>query len=309
MVWVNLALLIGLALTCPPAGRAAPPPADRAERYLYRDNRNLVRMVEAAAGEIERRGAEAFSEFADPSSRWLTDRYYLFVYDAAGVCVFHPIEAELVGRDLSEFRDVEERPVIEMIREVGRDEEPDASGWVFYLWEGPWHSYPRWKGSYIRKAVDPAGRVLLVGSGIYGIKIEKEFIRENVDRAALMIVEHGPETAFRELGDRSSPLHILDSYIYVQDEEGNLLVDPMFPGLEEKRNISGYLDYTGRSIFLEGKQALAEKESAWIMYLAPRTASGRPVRHLSYLRKVESGGETFYVGASFVPPEPIWMKK
>jgi len=306
---MKTATLTGLALCFLAFPAARPAAEDRAGRYLYRDNRNLVRLVEDAAAEIERRGAAAFAEFSDPSSRWLTDRHYLFVYDVGGVCVFHPIEAELVGRDLSEFRDVQRRPVIEMIREVGRDEEPDASGWVFYLWEGPWHSYPQWKGSYIRKAVDPDGRVLLVGSGIYGIKIEKEFIRENVDRAARMIVERGPEAAFRELGDRSSPFHILDSYIYVQDEEGNLLVDPMFPGLEEKRNTAGHLDYTGRSIFLEGKESLAEKESGWIMYLAPRTPSGRPVRHLSYLRKVKSGGKTFYVGAGFVPPEPIWMKK
>lgn len=282
---------------------------DRSAGYLYQDNQELVRLVEAAAGEIERRGTEAFEDFGVRGSRWFTDEHYLFVYDDAGVCVFHPVEVELVGRDLSGFRDMERRPVIGMIREIGRGDKPDAAGWVFYLWEGPWHSYPQWKGSYIRKTIAPDGRIYLVGSGIYGIKIEKGFIRENVDRAAELIRTRGTEAAFRELNDRASPLHILDSYIYVQDEKGNLLVDPMFPGLEAKRNISRYLDYTGRSIFLEGKQALAEKGSAWIMYITPRTAGGRPVRHLGYLRKVQADGETYYVGASFVPREPIWMKQ
>ena len=68
-----------------------------------------------------------------------------------GTVVFHPIEPDLLGQDLSHFEDIQGRPVIASMMEIGRRPEPDAGGWVFYLWEGTWHTRPQWKGSYVRK--------------------------------------------------------------------------------------------------------------------------------------------------------------
>jgi hypothetical protein len=129
--------------------------------YLYEDNKQLVRLVEDAASLIEARGAEAFETFAVKGSRWLNGERYLFVYDDQGTAVFHPIEPELEGQNLSHFEDIEGRPVVARMMEIGRRPEPDASGWIFYLWEGPWHTRPQWKGSYVRKAIAPDGRIFL----------------------------------------------------------------------------------------------------------------------------------------------------
>jgi signal transduction histidine kinase len=281
---------------------------DGAVTYLYADNKQLVRLVEEAASLIERRGTDAFHDFSLKGSKWLDDERYMFVYDDQGMVAFHPIEHELVGQDLSHFEDIQGRPVIASMMAIGQKPEPDASGWVFYLWEGTWHTRPEWKGSYVRKAISPDGRVFLVGSGLYSVKIEKAFIEEGVDKAAELIHELGKEAAFAELRRVSCPLHILDAYIRVTDDEGNVLVDPLFPGLAKKRNISQEVDFIGKNVFQDTKAALQRSDAAWTSFTVPKPGSGLPEKRLIYARKVKLGDETLFIGASFTPASPIWLK-
>jgi signal transduction histidine kinase len=281
---------------------------DGAVTYLYADNKQLVRLVEEAASLIERRGTDAFHDFSLKGSKWLDNERYMFVYDDQGMVAFHPIEPELVGQDLSHFEDIQGRRVIASMMTIGQKPEPDASGWVFYLWEGTWHTRPQWKGSYVRKAISPDGRVFLVGSGLYNVKIEKTFIEEGVDKAAELIDELGKEAAFAELRRISCPLHILDAYIRVADDEGNVLVDPLFPSLAKKRNISQEVDSIGKNVFQDTKAALQQRDAAWTSFTVPKPGSGLPEKRLIYARKVKLGDETLFVGASFTPASPIWLK-
>ena len=277
-------------------------------KYVYEDNKQLVDLVEDAAALVEEKGQAAFKEFSVKGSRWFTNKNYIFVYDDVGTCVFHPVEPTLKGQNLRHFIDVKGTAVIVQILEIGKMPQPDASGWVFYLWEGPWHTYPLQKGSYIHKAVGPDGKEYLVGSGLYDIKIEKAFVEESVDRAVALICRKGKDAAFNELSERSCPLHVLNSYIEVTDTEGNVVVDPLFPKLMKKRNVSHRSDLMGRNVFMEIKESLADKESTWIFCIKPTVGSDRPEKHLYYFRKVKAGNEVFYVGAGFVPAAPIWMK-
>ena len=80
---------------------------DRSNAYLYEDNKRLVGLVEDAAALIESRGTEAFAAFAVKGSRWLNRERYLFVYDDRGTGVFHPVEPELGGQNLSGFTDID----------------------------------------------------------------------------------------------------------------------------------------------------------------------------------------------------------
>jgi len=282
-----------------PAGRSI---------YLYEDNKRLVRLVENAAALIEAQGSDAFAAFAVKGSIWLDGERYLFVYDDQGTAVFHPIERELVGQNLAGFRDIAGRPVVARMMEIAQRPEPDASGWVFYLWEGPWHTRPQWKGSYVRKAVAPGGSVFLVGSGLYNVKIEKAFIETAVDQAARLIQTRGTEAAFAELRDIACPYHVLDAYIRVTDEDGNVLVDPLFPSLERTRNVSEVADLVGKKVFQETKAALQHRENTWTSFTAPKPGSGLPEKRLLYTRKVSDGEKTFYVGSAYVPASPLWLK-
>jgi signal transduction histidine kinase len=280
----------------------------RLETYLYEDNKQLVRLVEDAAALIEVQGSDAFASFSVKGSRWLRGERYLFVYDDRGTVAFHPVEPELVGQDLSRFRDIAGRPMVARMMEIAQRRQPDASGWVFYLWEGPWHTRPQWKGSYVRKAIAPDGRVFLVGSGLYNIKIERAFIEAAVDEAAQLIKTAGKEAAFAELRHIACPCHVLDAYVRVTDEEGNMLVDPLFPNLERTRNVSEAVDLVGKQVFQEVRADLQQGETTWTSFTAPKPGSGLPEKRLLYTRKVRVGDETFYVGAAYVPASPLWLK-
>ena len=281
---------------------------DKLAAYVYQDNRQLVRLVEEAAALIESRGTAAVSAFGTRDSKWFNEENYLFVYDEQGINVFHPVEPHLQGQDLSALKDMEGKPVVATLMAIARQPEPDASGWIFYLWEEPGHMRPVWKGSYVRKAVAPDGKVYLVGSGLYNIKIEKTFIQDSVDRAAVLIQQLGKEAAFEQLRRVASPLHVMDSYIHVTDEEGNVLVDPLFPNLLHPRNIATQVDLIGKNVFQETLAALRDKEATWTSFTAAKPGSGLPEKNMIYTRRVRLGDEIFYVGAGYVPASPIWLE-
>jgi hypothetical protein len=281
---------------------------DKLSCYMYEDTKQLVMLVEDAASMIEKNGEAAFEDFGEKDSKWLNDKFYLFVYDFSGTCLFHPIEPDLVGQNLTQFKDINGRPVVEMITEIGSIPRSDASGWVFYLWEPPWRSFPRWKSSYVRKAIAPDGKVYLVGSGLYNMKIEKMFIQTSVDRAADEILARGQEVVFKELKEQSCPLHILGCYITVLDEKGDMVVDASFPGLGKKRNFMSFRDYTGRNIAEAIMNGLKDKDRLWLLYIWPKENANRVSRYLLYVRKIKVGTEVFYVTSDFAVATPVWMK-
>jgi hypothetical protein len=275
--------------------------------YLYEDTRQLVFFVEEAARLVEKRGPEAFREFSVRGSRWLDDSHYLFVYDINGICLFHPAIPELVGRNLLDLKDMNGKPVGRWINEIGHRPEPDASDWVFYLWEAPTDLTPTWKNSYVRKAVGPRGKVYLVGSGVHYFKIETIFVRQCVDRAVELLKSQGKKIAFAHFRDRASRFFFCDTYIYVLNDKGQCLVDPAFPNLE-MRDLTQFKDALGHQVVKEMLQRLENHDTAWVQYMLPRPGANLPSRKLAYLRKVKVNGETLIIGADFFLATPIWMK-
>lgn len=302
--------LLAVALFISLVGTAHAQKKDALAGYLYEDTRQLVWLVEEAATLIEQKGEAAFERFAVKKSKWLNDQRYLFVYDLSGKCVFHPIETKFVGQELIGLKDLDGRPMIAMITDVGKKPEADASGWIFYLWEESWQSrVPEWKSSYVRKAVAPGGAVYVVGSGLYNMKTEKIFLEERVNRAVALIKEKGTAAAFEQLRNRACPLHILNTYITVTDRRGDIVVDPSFPTLVKKRNLSHFRDATGRNVYAEVADGLKDKDRLWLLYIAPRGEAKRLARHMMYVRKAEAEGEVFYVSVTFVPATPVWMRQ
>jgi signal transduction histidine kinase len=115
--------------------RSAPGSApDKLSSYAYEDTRRLVALVEEAAALMEQKGEGAFREFGRKGSKWFTDPYYLFIYQLDGTCVFHPVQPEWVGKNMSELRDMNGKPMVRLVTGIGEGAQKDASGWVFYLW-------------------------------------------------------------------------------------------------------------------------------------------------------------------------------
>ena len=293
-----------LPCACRPATPLAPRKTDA---YLYADTRRLVEFVESAAALIERRGAAAFGEFDRPGSRWRTFPTYLFVYDTSGTCLWHGSNRDLIGRNLISFRDGLGKPVVQFFTEIGRRPARDASDWVFYLFAEQNEFLPQWKGAYVRKAVTPDGRVCLVGSGSSRTKVEKVFVRDQVDAAAELLRAHGREAAFHELKDPSSRFHFLGTFVFVLDARGRSLVDPAYPTLQG-RDMTGFRDAVGRPIVQELLRRLETTDRTWLQFLWPKPGEMLHSRKLMYVRKVEVGGETLLVGSDLYLATPIWMR-
>jgi signal transduction histidine kinase len=280
---------------------------ERLSLYTYRDTRSLVALVEDAAALIEHKGEQAFKDFAQKDSKWLNDDYYIFVYALDGTCVFHPITPELVGQNVMDLKDMNGKPIIRLITDVGRKPEKNASGWVFYLWENQTQITPNWKSAYIRKVVAPNGQTYAVGSGSFTIKIEKVFIEQRVRLAAELLQTAGKAEAFRQFQDPGSRFVFLDSFVFVLDQQGHTIIDPAFP-TQAGRDLSDFQDAVGFYPIKEALKKLAQADEAWVQYLWPKPGSSVTSRKLVYVRKVSVGGETFVVGSDFFLATPIWMK-
>jgi signal transduction histidine kinase len=280
---------------------------ERLSLYAYSDTRTLVSLVEDAAALIARDGEGAFKEFGQKDSRWFNDDYYVFVYTLDGVCAFHPITPELIGKNIMALRDLNGKPLIREITDIGRKPEDGASGWVFYLWQDRIQLSPAWKSAFVRKVKAPDGQIYVVGSGSFNIKVEKIFVERRVSSAADLLASAGKDEAFKQFRDPASRFVFLDSYIFVLDQQGRTLVDPAFPTMAG-RNLSEFQDAVGFYAIRDVLKKLAQADEARVLYLWPKPGSTTPSRKLIYARKVVVGGETLVVGSEFFLATPIWMK-
>ena len=169
------------------AGSVSGAAPDKLSAYAYEDTRRLVALVEQAAKLMEEQGESAFPEFGRKGSKWFSGPYYLFVYEPDGTCVFHPLQPDWVGKNMSELRDMNGKPMVQLVAQVGERPGKDASGWVFYLWPDKTQLIPQWKSAYVRKVVTPSGKTYVIGSGVYDIKMEKAFVEERVRMAGELL--------------------------------------------------------------------------------------------------------------------------
>jgi signal transduction histidine kinase len=295
------ALVVLIVLGQASRGSHAPLP------YLYEDTRQLVLMVQDAARLFQEEGTNAFPKFALSGSRWFNKRHYLFIYDLDMVCVFHAVSPELLGKNLLDMKDIIGEPIGRWINEIGHDPGPDASGWIFYLWQAPNDLAPSWKGSYVQKAVGRDGKVYLVGSGLYRFKMEPLFVERMVDDAANLLRDQGEKAAFAQFLDPASRFSISNTVIYVMDDQGGCLVDPSFPNLAG-RNLADFKDAIGHYPVREAIEQLKKKDRVWKQYMLPRPGSASMSRKLAYVRRVQVNGRELIVWADFFLATPIWMR-
>src|SRR5262245_1506962 len=301
--WVLTALCALMLVLLPGAPRAQ----DKLSVYTYSDTKALVALVEDAARLMERDGEAAFKQFAVKGSRWLKGDLYLFAYTVDGICVFHPITPELVGKNVLGLRDLHGKPIIANVTDVGKKPGPDASGWLFYFWENQVQLTPSWKSTYLRKVIGPNGKVYVVGAGLYDIKVERVFVEERVNLAVDVLKQEGKETAFKQFQDSASPFFFLNSYIFVLNEKGTTIIDPAFPTLAG-RDLSDFEDVVGFRPIKEVLAKLKDADKAWVQYLWLKPGNPNPSRKLIYARKVTIGEETLIVGSDFFVATPIWMR-
>lgn len=275
--------------------------------YQYSDTQRLVTLVNAAAELLSTIGEEAFEDFSKEGSRWYYGQYYLFVYSPESICLFHPVQPDLVGKDMKEFRDINGKPVVELITKVGEQSPGKASDWVFYKWPDKDELLPHWKGAYIRKVAGPDGKIYFVGSGAYNLKTERSVVEHRVQMAAELLEAKGKKYAFKQFRSSATPYSFLDAYVFVVDLQGRTIFDPAYPTLEG-RSVLPFQDAIGKFPVKKLLKELEHNDQARLQYLWRNPGVFEMTRKSIYAEKVKVGDQTLIVGSDYFLATPIWMQ-
>ena len=248
-------VLVGCGVYLADAPKIASP-----ERKM--SSRDLMQLVREAAVVFEQQGEKAFPEFRVKGSKWFHDDCYFFVWTMDGTRYFHAANPAGEGADMSGFKDVLDRPMGQMTLEVGNS--TAGEGWVHYMYPEPGDVFPTWKSSFIKRVKFPSGKEYLIGSGIYNMEMDKNFIEDVVNRAADLVSRQG-EKAFDRFRDKKGPFLFMDTYVFVNNLKGVELVNPAQPSLEGK-NLLDTRDAHGKLAIKEYLDAAVKNGSAWVDY-------------------------------------------
>ena len=253
----------------------------------------LMALVREGAALLEKVGESAYAEFRREGSRWFRDDTYFFVFTMDGTRAFHAAEPASEGRNDIALKDALGRSIVRMILEKGAG--ASGEGWIHYMYPRPGDIFPTWKSTFVKRVAFPSGAQRIVGCGIYGMRMDAAFIEDVVSHAATLVAERGRD-AFAQLRDRTGPFVFMDSYVFVLGADGTELVNGGLPGLEG-RNLLQVTDLQGKAVAQEEIAAAMKDGSAWLDCDWYKPGDNTPARKRTYVRKVESGGETFIVGS------------
>lgn len=253
----------------------------------------LMRLVRDAAVIFEREGENAYADFRKRGLQWFRDDTYFFVRSMDGTPVFHAAEPAREGLNDSDIKDVLGRPFTTMFVEAV----PNASGegWVHYMYPEPGSIFPTWKSVFLKRVTYPSGKQYIIGCGIYNMQMDKALVEDLVDHAAALITERGKE-AFPQLRDKTGPFVFMDTYVFVQTPDGTELVNGAHPSLEG-RNLMNVKDLKGNAVIQEEIAAAMKDGTAWLDLYWYKPGDNTPAHKLTYVRKVQSGQETYIVGS------------
>ncbi|HEX8960195.1 MAG TPA: cache domain-containing protein [Geobacteraceae bacterium] len=265
----------------------------------------LVALVREAAAVFEQRGDKAYPEFRTKGSKWFRDGTYFFVWTMEGIRTFLAPDPKGEGLDVSNLKDVLGRPIGKMFLEAAAT--PSGEGWGHYMYPEPGGIFPTWKSTFVKRVTFPSGKQYLIGCGIYNMDMNRGFVEDVVNRAAALIAARGKD-AFGELRDRTGPFLFMETYVFVEDLNGNELVNPAQPSLEGK-NLIDVKDLKGKLLVREYIEAAVKSGSAWVDYYWYKPGNNTPAPKHAYVRKVRHGAETYVVGSGLYVPTREEEKK
>ena len=279
--------------------------------YQYRETKDLVRFVYEAAIEINELGEKSFPLFRKPNSKWFKGDKFIFVYNLNGVSYVHPFDRSHENQFGLIFFDAEGKCPVSLLNQAVADIKKPY-GWVHYLAARPNTIFPVWKTSFAMKVEGPSGKEYVVGSGIYNMRIEKDFIEKTVNAAVELISKHG-ESAFQEITRTSSRFVYSNISLFVINSKGSLVVDPVFPQEKNrgrtKRNILNVVDSMGNYPIRKLIKKLTTRPAAWVMYMTPKPGQSTSSKMLLYAKKVSVKNRNYIVGSGIFAENPIWMKE
>jgi methyl-accepting chemotaxis protein len=117
-----------------------------------------------------------------------------------------------------------------------------------------------------------------------------------VNSAAALIESKGKD-AFPEFKKKDSKWYKGKTYVFVDDMNGIVLVNPPTPEIEGK-NLIDTKDAKGKALIREFIKTAKTKGSGWVDYWWPKPGEDKPSKKMSYIKKAKMpNGEMVIVGA------------
>ena len=117
-------------------------------------------LVQRAVEYLKANGpAKSYAIFNDTAGQFKDRDLYVFVMDMNGKMLSHGANAKLIGKDLSNLKDSDDKLFIKTMLDVAKTK---GKGWVDYKWPHPVTKAIEPKSTYVEKVDD-----LIVGCGIY----------------------------------------------------------------------------------------------------------------------------------------------
>jgi cytochrome c len=123
-----------------------------------------------------------------------------------------------------------------------------------------------------------------------------------VEKAAALTESKG-KAAFPEFQEKGSEWLKGETYIFIADMNGTILMHPANPEHETK-SILDMKDANGKTFMREFVETAKTKGSGWVEYMWPKPGEKKPSKKLSYIKRAKMpNGETVLVGAGIYKQE------
>jgi signal transduction histidine kinase len=117
-----------------------------------------------------------------------------------------------------------------------------------------------------------------------------------VDKAAALIESKG-KPSFPEFKKKGSEWLTEETYIFIADMNGSILMHPANPELETK-SIIDIKDANGKTFMREFIETAKTKGSGWVDYMWPKPGEKSPSKKFSYIKRAKMPtGEMVLLGA------------
>ncbi len=269
--------------------------------YSYKNQEaiDIITLVDEASKLIEEKGETVFSDFSDIKSKWLNKKCFINIYDLNGVCIVNPpLDDCNISNDASETEKFKKMFVFE-----NTYYDYSNSHWVYTSCKNLKNLNQNYKIIYSKKVKTPAGKEYIVASGRFNLKLEPEFVVDEVEKIVHLIKEKG-NLAFSMIRNRTHDFFCAENFLFILDNMGNVLFNSA-KFSPQQINILNLNDFTGAPYIKNLINLSLSKNSGWMNYYEEKNDEKNAYLKSIYYQTAVLNDKKVIVAYSVIFPDAI----